>query len=117
MSDPAKILAMLDAPPPATAVRLRPCRRCETLAALARKAGLPEPPVHEVESWGWLGRRYHAALCRECADWEWSARWQARYEAAAEDLVERQALDCERGVRLARGRRFWPEARLGARSR
>ena len=73
---------------------------------------MPEPPVHPVESWVLLSRRYYGALCRECADWEWSAHWSARYEAAADNLLERQALDRERTAHLARGRRFWPDARL-----
>ena len=68
--------------------------------------------MHQVESWVLLSRRYYGALCRECADWEWSAHWSARNEAAADDLLERQVLDRERAAHLARGRRFWPDARL-----
>jgi hypothetical protein len=111
LSEPAKLLAALDASA-TQGPRPHLCWRCETLAAHARKAALAEPPVHEVESWVQLSRRYYGALCRECADWEWSAHWNARYEAAADSLLERQALDRERQAHLARGRRFWPAARL-----
>jgi hypothetical protein len=111
LSGPAKLLELLGALA-APGPRPHHCWRCETLAAHARNAGLPEPPVHEVESWGWLSRRYYGALCRECADWEWSAHWNARNEAAADSLLEKQVLDREREAHLARGRRFWPNARL-----
>ena len=111
MSAPAKILALLDAPPTPGA-RQRLCSRCESLAAHARKAGFADPPVHEVESWTQFSVRYYGAFCRECADWEWSAHWNARYEAAAEDLLQREELDRELRARIARGRRFWPAARF-----
>jgi len=108
LSDPKKLLAALDGPP---GPRPRHCGRCETLAEHARTTGLPLTRVHEVESWMRLGVRYHGALCRECADWEWSAHWVARFDAAGDDLVAQRALDRERQARLARGRRYLGPAR------
>jgi hypothetical protein len=91
------------------------CQRCEAIAAHARSMALPVPLVHEVESWVRLSVRYFASLCRECADWEWSANWNARYELTRYDSVERQRLEQEREKRISRGRRFWKDARLQVR--
>jgi hypothetical protein len=115
VTGPATLLAVLGAPAAAPGPRPRRCWRCEMLVAHAEKAALPAPPVHEVESWVSLSRRYYTALCRECADWEWSANWNARHAAAADNPPERQALDRQRQDHLARGRRFCPDARLLAR--
>ena len=112
MSGPAKMLAALGAPAPAASSRPRWCWRCETLAERAKQTGRAVPLVHVVESWVSRSVRYYAALCPECADWEWSANWNARREAAAANPPEEQALDRRKNDHLGRGRRFSPEARL-----
>jgi hypothetical protein len=109
MTQPERIFAWLDAP---AARPNRACSRCEAMAQRARDLSLPVPLVNEVETWVQLSLRYFGALCAECADWEWSANWNARYARAASDPVERQRLEQARDERVSRGRRFWRDARL-----
>jgi hypothetical protein len=77
----ALALSRLDADGP-PAPRLHTCLRCEQIADREEAVGEPRPPVHECESWLFQGRRYYAATCRACTDWEWARYWQARYDAA-----------------------------------
>jgi len=84
------------------------------MAEHARKVCLPVPMVREVESWISLSRRYYSGQCAQCADWEWSANWTARYERTVGDLEARRALERERDERTTRGRRFYAHARLRA---
>ncbi len=109
MSEPLRILAILDAP---KAGRSQLCPRCESLADEARETSLPPPAVREVESWTYQMKRYFSTLCRECADWQWSAHWNAEYGRAAGNPVERQRLEGARDMRISAGRKFWKEARL-----
>lgn len=65
--------------------RPRHCCRCTSLADKELAAGRPAPPVREVLSWrGTNGRLYCSGLCGDCTDYEWSAMWQRRYDAASE---------------------------------
>ncbi len=110
MTEPRRVFEFLEAP---QAPPNRACPRCELMVEHARKMSLPTPAVHEVEASATFGMvRYFAGRCRECADWEWSANWNAQYARAAGDSVERQRLEEEREQRVSRGRRFWSDARL-----
>jgi hypothetical protein len=109
VSDPSRLLAFLDAP---KAPRSRLCWRCESMTDEARAMSLPPPTVREVESWVYQSVRYFSTLCRECADWEWSADWNAQYERAAGNPAEQERLERARGERTSAGRKFWTEARL-----
>ena len=109
MSEPLRLLAALDAP---SAGRSRLCWRCESMAEQARTMSLPPPAVREVESRTYQSQRYFTTLCRECADWEWSANWNDQYERAAGNPVERERLEHARDERTSAGRKFWKEARL-----
>ena len=72
------------------------CCRCSRVAELAAKRGDEVPAVNLVVTWlGENGRRYFSGLCLECADLEWSMRWDRAYvKASAESkkgLLERVA--------------------------
>jgi|SRR5580704_5553808 hypothetical protein len=85
------------------------CSRCEYIADTARKAGEIVPPVAQVEHWVHEGKTYYAGLCVACSDWEWSVRWNRRFKQAR-DLETKQALERQKAIRCARGRRFYGTA-------
>ena len=109
MSEPTRLTLAVDQ---GTGLpRSHSCGRCTTMAVQARERGLVGPPVRSVETWVHQSVRYFGALCRECADWDWSARWFALYDAASGNVEEQQRLGRERQRRIARGREFHALAR------
>lgn len=92
----AQLLALLEdgtprppAPPcPCGCLSHHPiCVRCARTASAAEKRGEPAPECELVESSisKANGQRYFGGLCRECADLEWSLRWDRAYLAAADE--------------------------------
>lgn len=88
--------------------RPRTCCRCEAQADLARKKGELVLEIGLVESWVHQGRRYFAATCVSCTDFEWGALWQRRYDAAEakSNNGEMRRLTEVAHARQARGRRI-----------
>jgi hypothetical protein len=120
-----KAIALLDRAPPTLAeqvaayLALHTCARCEHQADAARAAGEVPPPVQLAESWySSTGRRYHAATCRDCTDFEWAQMWQRRHdlasgkgEGAKLNIGEQRRLTVLAEKRQASGRRVpinWP---------
>lgn len=88
------------------------CCRCSDLAARAEKRGDPAPEPELVETWvGENGHRYYAGLCRECADVEWSIRWDRAYEQGSQD--KKSALLKVVAAREAAGRNYLGVKRPG----
>ena len=80
---------------------IRPvCARC------ALNAGLEghDIPFAEERVDPESGRVYHLGTCRDCTDFEFSARWLKRYEAASPG--EKERLDRQLAAWTASGRRF-----------
>lgn len=89
-----------------------PCTRCVAVHEATRG----RTPIAQAESYTVevdrtrVARRW-TSRCRECADIEWSDRWEARRQAAAGDHEALLALEREKQDRIARGRWIQPVRR------